>query len=88
MPDGLYNEIKIIADQQGTTISGWFTELAQQRLDADRTSREQLQRLDDAARQADPEGFQVRREQFTARLRAAQQVSARNAAHLRKSDVA
>jgi type I site-specific restriction endonuclease len=83
IPDELHEEVKAWAEMTGNSVSGWFAELAQQRLDADRASRERLRRLNDPARKTDPDAYQRRQADFIARARASQEAAARRAAELR-----
>lgn len=88
LTDDLHEAVKTIAEQSGTTVSGFFADLAQQRIDADRASTEQLHRLNGPARQADPDAYEQRRAEFLQRANAAKEAAARKAAQLRGSDAA
>lgn len=83
LPDDLYEEVKVMAEQSGTTVSGFLADLAQQRADADRASRERLARLIAKDRAVDPEGYDQRKDDIRRRMHAAQQAAA-----AKKADVA
>jgi metal-responsive CopG/Arc/MetJ family transcriptional regulator len=85
IPEELYDEVKDWAEQTGGTVSGFFADLAQQRLDADRRSRQRLKELIEKDRAADPEGYDEMRAGLRDRMHAAQAAAARKAADFRSS---
>ncbi|MFE3455007.1 hypothetical protein ACFXJ8_39395 [Nonomuraea sp. NPDC059194] len=76
IPETLHEELRTWAEKTGGTVSGFFAELAQQRLDADRASRERLARLVEKDRAVDPEGYDQRRDAMRERMHAAKQAAA------------
>ncbi|GGL47360.1 ribbon-helix-helix domain-containing protein [Planomonospora parontospora] len=80
LPGDLYEEIKMLAGQQGTTVSGWFAELARQYLDDDRRSRAVLAERIRHDRVADPEGHAEMAADLRKRMRDAQEAARRRAA--------
>lgn len=76
LPDDVYEMVKEMADQEGTTVSGYLAGLAKQRADADRASRERLARLTAKDRATDPEGYDRRRADIRERMHAAQRAAA------------
>ncbi|MEU4324299.1 ribbon-helix-helix domain-containing protein [Nonomuraea dietziae] len=76
IPEDLHEELKMWAERTGGTVSGFFADLAQQRLDADRASRERLARLVAKDRAVDPEGYDQRRAEMRERMHAAQKAAA------------
>ncbi|MBB5967273.1 ribbon-helix-helix domain-containing protein [Planomonospora venezuelensis] len=79
LPDEMYEEVKTLAEQQGTTVSGWFADLARQRLDADHRSRALLAERIEHDRAADPDGHARMADELRRRMREAQ-VAARHKA--------
>ncbi|WP_188190245.1 hypothetical protein [Nonomuraea sp. SYSU D8015] len=71
LPDDVYDLVKAMAEQEGTTVSGYLAGLAKERADVDRTSRERLARLTAKDRAADPDAYDQRREEIRQRMRAA-----------------
>ncbi|MGP3957813.1 ribbon-helix-helix domain-containing protein [Nonomuraea sp. 3N208] len=82
LPDEVYEEVKALAEQAGTSVSGYLARLAKQRIDADRESRERLARLTAKDRAADPEGYDQLRADMRARMHAAQRAAAEKKARL------
>ncbi|WP_432923527.1 ribbon-helix-helix domain-containing protein [Microbispora sp. CA-135349] len=88
IPEELHDEVKAWADQTGGTVSGFFADLAQQRLDADRRSRQRLRELIEKDRAADPKGYDAMRNSLRERMHAAQVAAAQKAAEFRSSGAA
>lgn len=76
LPDDVYDMVKEMADQEGTTVSGFLAGLAKQRADADRASRDWLAHLTAQDRAVDPEGYDRRRAELHERMHAAQRAAA------------
>lgn len=76
LPDDVYDLVKEMAEQAGTTVSGYLAGLAKERADADRTSRERLARLTSKDRAADPDAYDQRREEIRQRMHAAKAAAA------------
>ncbi|WP_433259600.1 hypothetical protein ACQPYK_48570 (plasmid) [Streptosporangium sp. CA-135522] len=83
IPDDMYEDVKKLATQQGTTVSGWFADLAQQKLDADRRSRALLAEKIEQDRAVDPEGHAQMADELRQRMRSAQAAARRKAADVR-----
>jgi hypothetical protein len=82
LPDEVYELVKEMADQEGTTVSGYLAGLAKERADADRASRERLARLTAKDRTADPEGYDRRKMEMRERMHAAQRAAAEKKASI------
>jgi hypothetical protein len=76
LPDEVYDMVKDMAEQAGTSVSGYLAGLAKQRADADRASRERLARLTAKDRAHDPEGYERRKADIRDRMHAAQRAAA------------
>ncbi|MGC5010175.1 ribbon-helix-helix domain-containing protein [Streptosporangium sp. DT93] len=82
IPDELHAELTAWAEQTGGTVSGFFAELARQRLDADRASHERLAALTAKDRAAGPDSYDRRRSELHQRMIAAKAAAVRKKANL------
>ncbi|MBG0833240.1 hypothetical protein HS041_36670 [Planomonospora sp. ID67723] len=88
IPDELHDQVKEWAEATGGTVSGFFADLAQQRLDADRSSRERLAAMIAKDRAVDPEAYDERRAELRRRMHAAKDAAVRKRAMADKENTA
>ncbi|MGW4639636.1 hypothetical protein ACWEN6_13965 [Sphaerisporangium sp. NPDC004334] len=76
VPDTVYQQAQDWADAHNSTVSAYFTRLAQERADADRRARERLARKIEQDKAADPEGYSLMEQELRQRINAARRKTA------------